>query len=196
MKPRKIRSRSVPYASRPLLPTVGPPGRDLRSGILEENLAEVRLGARARVVGIDADGDCLDLLVGILAVDLLVVLADIAGLGQPLVEISLPRADDDVGHEPGLLALEDASGGRRRVPDVSDDARPHRRGKPGKSDVNLRGLVVGGLLARVGATRELDNLPAPLKDLVVLAVDLDFLVDRGAVAIALHVQDARGARAL
>src|SRR5712691_10830550 len=193
MKPRKIRSRSVPYASRPLLPTVGPPGRDLRSGLLEENLAKVRLGARARVVGIDADGDCLDLLVRLLAVDLLVVLADIAGLGQPLDEISFTRAHDDVSHEPGLLALEYASGGRRRVPDVSNDARPHGRGKPGERDVDLRGLVVGGLLARVCATRELDHLPAPLEDLVVLAVDLDFLVDRGAVAVALHVQPAYGA---
>src|SRR5712692_377505 len=184
MKPRKIRSRSVPYASRPLLPTLGPPGRDLRSGLFEENLAEVRLGARARVVGIDADGDCLDLLVGILAVDLLVVLADIAGLGQPLVEVGLPRADDDVGHESGLLALEDAPGRRRRVPDVSDDARPHGRGKAGERHVDLRGLVVGGLLARVGALRELDHLPLPLQDRVVLAVDLDyFLVDRRAVAI-------------
>src|SRR2546425_4344346 len=125
MKPRKSRSTSVPYASRPLLPTLGPPGRDLRSGLLEEDLADVCLGARARIVGVDADGDRLHLLGGLLAVDLPVILADIAGLGQPLVEISLPRADDHVGHEPRLLALEDAPRRRGRVPDISDDARPH-----------------------------------------------------------------------
>src|SRR5712692_1056358 len=193
MKPRKIRSRSVPYASRPLLPTVGPPGRDLRSGLFEEYLAEVRLGARARVIGVDADRDCLDLLVGILAVDLLVVLADIAGLGQPLAEVGLAQAHDDVGDEPGLLALEHAPGRRRRVPDVPDDAGAHGRRKAGEGDVDLRGLVVGRLLASVGALGKLDHLPAPLQDLVVLAVDLDFLVDGGAVAVALHVQPAQGA---
>src|SRR5713226_3772228 len=190
MEPRKMRSTSVPYASRPLLPTVGPPGRDLRSGLFEEDLAEVRLGARARVIGIDADRDCLDLLVRLVTVDLLVVLADIAGLGQPRPEISLTRAKDDVGDEPGLLALEHAPGRRRRVPDVPDDAGPHGRRKAREGDVDLRGLVVGGLLASVGALGKLDDLPTPLQDLVVLAVDLDFLVDGGAVAVALHVQPA------
>src|SRR5712692_2721791 len=193
MKPRQMRSTRVPYASRPPLPTLGPPSRrDPRSGLSEEDLADVRLGARARIVGVDADGDRLHLLLGLLAVDLLVVLADIAGLGQPLVEVRLSRADDHVGHEPRLLALEDAPRRRRRVPDVSDDARPHGRGKTGERHVDLRGLVVGGLLAGVGALGKLDHLPLPLQDLVVLAVDLDFLVDRRAVAIALHVQDARG----
>src|SRR5882762_5497475 len=139
MKPRKSLSTSVPYASRPLLPTLGPPGRDLRSGLLEEDLADVCLRARARIVGIDADGDRLHLLGGLLAVDLPVVLADIAGLGQPLVELRLPRADHDVGHERRLLALEDAPGRRRRVPDVPDDAGPHGRGKARERHVDLRG---------------------------------------------------------
>ena len=99
-------------------------------------------------------------------------------------------AHDDVGHEPGFLALEDRAGRGGRVPDVADDARAHGVGEARERDVELERLVVRRLLARVGALGQLDHLPAPLEDRVVLAVDLDLLVDGRAVAVADEVKDA------
>src|SRR5207237_8878762 len=122
------------------------------------------------------------------AVDLLEVFADVALLGDPLVEIGRPRVHDDVGDGARLLALADRPHGLRRVPHVADDARAHGLGEPRPGDEDLARLVVRRLLARVGALGQPDRLPLPLEHRRVLEVDLalDLLVYRSAVVDALH----------
>src|SRR6266511_3861545 len=194
MTPRKTRSTSAPYASRLPRPIISLPCPRPRSRLSEENLADVGLGPGPRVVRVDADRDRLDLFVRLLAVDLPVVLANVPLLGDPLAEIILAGAHDDVRDEARLLALDGDAGRRGRVPDVADDPGADGRGKAGEGDVELGGLVVALLFSRVAAAWQLHHLPAPLNDLVVLAVDLDFLVDGRAVPVADHVERAVGAR--
>src|SRR5215467_3927196 len=191
MTPRNTRSTRAPYASP--LPTISPPRAGRRSRLAEEDFAEEGFGLRPRVVRVDAERQGLHLLPRRLAVDPLVVLTDVAGLGEPLAEVRLPRAHYDVGDEARLLALEGEPGRRRRVPDVADHPRAHGGGEPGKGHVHLSRLVVGGFLAGVRALGKADDLPGPLQDGIVLAVDLDLLVDGGAVAVAQHAQDVGGA---
>src|SRR5207245_815132 len=84
----------------------------------EEDLPEVGLGGRVRVVGVDGDRDRSHVLARRFPEDLLVVVEHVAALGEPLAQVGGPGAHDDVGHEPGLLALEDRSDRRGGVPDV------------------------------------------------------------------------------
>ena len=132
-------------------------------------------------------------LVGrVLAVDPLEVLADVAALGDPLPEVGRSRANHDVGHRPGLLALEHGPHRRRRVPDVADDLGAERLREAGPDDVDLGGLVVRRRPPRVGALRQRRDLPGPLEDRRLGEPHLapDVLVDVRAVARALHVHHA------
>src|SRR5215469_1829665 len=180
--PRNTRSTRAPYASP--LPTISPPRAGRRSRLAEEDLAEEGLGRRLRVVRVDAERQRLHLLSGRFPVDLLVVLADVAALREPLAEVRFARAHHDVGDEARLLALENGAGGGGGVPDVADHPRAHGGGEAREGDVELGRLVVGGLITGVPTLGQRDDLPAPLEDGIVLALDLDLLVDGGAVAVA------------
>ena len=64
-----------------------------------------------------------------------------------------------------------------------------RRAQPG--DVNLRGLVVGRLLAGIAAGGKRHNLPSPLDDRRLFEIDRSFEVanDRRSFTLAPQVQD-------
>src|ERR1700682_3025663 len=171
------------------LPTLSRPSGEGRSRLPEEDLADEGLRPRSRVVRVDADDQRLDLLVGLLAIDLLVVFADIARSHEPLSQVRLARTHNDIGHEARLLTLDRDAGRRRRVPDIDDHAGAHRGREPGERDVDLRRLVVRRLLAGVAALGQHRGLPVPLEDGVVLAVDLDVFVDGGAVSLAQEAKD-------
>src|SRR5688572_26415251 len=160
----------VPSAAR-VLP------RGYPSWLAELDRADERLRLRAGVVGVDGDRHRAG-VVGVLAIDLLEVLGDVAALGDPLAELARARLHDDVGHRPRLLALEDRAHRGRRVPDVADDPGADGLGKAGPGHVDLAGLVVGGALAGVGARGELRDSPAPFEDGRLLEVDLALDVER------------------
>src|SRR5206468_8477433 len=85
---------------------------------------------------------------------------------------------------------QDGAGGGAGVPDVADDPRAHLRREAGEGDVELGGLVVRLLAARVPALGQDDDLPAPVQDRVLLDVDLHLLGDGRAVVLAPEVEHA------
>src|SRR5262249_31610126 len=130
-----------------------------RSGLTEEDLADVGLGAGAGVLGVDGDGDGAHGFPRILPVDALVVSEDVARLRDPLAQAGVARAHDDEGHRRDLLAGKDEAGWRRGVPDVPYHPRAHRRGEAREGHVELRRLVVRLPAARVAALGKDDHLP-------------------------------------
>src|SRR5262249_55336902 len=74
----------------------------------------------------------------------------------------------------------------------ADDLRPHRLREARPDDVDLRRLIVGGLLAAVPVLGQRDGLPAPLQNRRLLEVDptADVAPDCRALDLALQTQDA------
>jgi hypothetical protein len=173
-----------------------PPGSDRRRPSCrslrprEDGRSDERLRAGARIVRIDRERESGRALRR-LAIDLTEVFDDIAALGDPFAEFVGARAQDDISHCGGLLALADRASRCRRIPNVADDARPHclRRAQPG--DVNLCGLVVDLLLAGIAAGGKRNDLPSPLEDWHLIEIDRSFEVatDRRIVTLAPEVQD-------
>src|SRR5258707_14567758 len=121
--------RAMPRPASPSATRTRPKARSVlgaRSGLAEEDLAEECFGVRVGVLGVDGDGDRADGLPRLLSVDPPVVRQDVACLRQPLPQIGVAAAHDDVGDRADLLAREDRADGRVAVPDVADDPRPYR----------------------------------------------------------------------
>src|SRR4030095_11972425 len=91
----------------------------------EDGRSDERLGAGARIVRIDRER-ARGRFVWRLAIDPPEVFDDIASLGDPFAELVRARAQDDISHRAGLLALADRAGRCRRIPNVADDPRAHR----------------------------------------------------------------------
>src|SRR6185436_12110124 len=155
----------------------------------EEDRAHERLGSGIRVVGIDGHRNRRWLLT-VLVVDLLVVLAHVAALGDPLAEVGGARTDHEVGDGAGLLALAHRAHWLARVPHVAEDARAYRLGEARPHHVDLDRLIVRRLLARVAVLRQHGGLPRPLEDRRLLDVHLafDLVRDQRALVGALHLQ--------
>src|SRR5687768_2175019 len=157
--------------------------------LLEENGSHERLRDGVRVVGVDGDRHRGRRL-GLFAVNLAEILRHVTALGHPPAELRGARAHDHIRDRARFLALGDGAHGRRSVPHVADDARAHRFRKARPRHEDLRGLVVGGLLARVAALRQHHRLPRPLEHRRRLEIDLalDLFGHGRAFVGALHVQ--------
>lgn len=99
-----------------------------------------------RIIRIDPEGED-GRFVRILAINPAKIFHNVAPLGDPIVEAVGARAQNDISHSSGLLALTDRAGRLRRIPNVSDDSRAQRLRRPYPGYVNLGGAGIAHILS-------------------------------------------------